>query len=809
MNKSNKNYIAHRRSTDQTKQTVAEHLLEVAAICGRLAGKAGTPEAGCLLGLLHDLGKYSTDFQEYIKSATGMLNPDIDNEYVDAKALKGKIDHSTAGAQWIWQRFNEYGPQGKLVGQILAVCLASHHGGLLDCLKVDGKNGFQKRIAKEDTKTNLQECLQVGDNEVLKQLEEFSGKRFLENFWAHLVKIVAPEKKESPVMQQFRLGLFTRFLFSCLIDADRINSADFEDPAKAEARSTGAVDWQLAIERMEAKNASFTIRNEIDTIRRAISEQCRKRAEDEQRIYTLTVPTGGGKTFASMRYALHHAKKHKLEHIIYIIPFTSIIEQNAEEIRKVLEQESDPFPWVLEHHSSLEPEELDWRTKLITENWDAPVIFTTMVQFLEVLFGGGTRGARRMHTLANSVLIFDEIQSLPVNCVHLFCNALQFLVDHTGSTAVLCTATQPLLDDLRHRDKGQLDIPAGHELVEDVAETFRQLKRVEVNNQVRTPGWSEEEITELALEELEEKGNCLVVVNTKKWAQQLYERCADELEKGKIFHLSTSLCPAHRKEILAEVRKRLDNGLPVLCISTQLIEAGVDVDFNSVIRFLAGLDSIAQAAGRCNRNGNLPTAEVIVVNPEEEQIDMLEDIKIGRDKALRIFSEAKDSDLLNPEMMSQYFRYYFYDRADIMSYPLNEKQAGRTDTLLSLLSDNQLNTGRTANSIMLQQSFQTAGRAFKAIDAPTQAVIVPYGRGKEIIADLCADYEPSKAYDLLQQAQQYSVNVFPNVWRKLKEAQAVYPVQPGEEIYCLYEQHYNEDFGLSTEVVSGMDMLFG
>ncbi|XCN73173.1 MAG: hypothetical protein Q3M24_23380 [Candidatus Electrothrix aestuarii] len=296
-------------------------------------------------------------------------------------------------------------------------------------------------------------------------------------------------------------------------------------------------------------------------------------------------------------------------------------------------------------------------------------------------------------------------------------------------------------------------------------------------------------------------------MNTKKWAQKLYERCANKVREESIFHLSTSLCPAHRKEILAEVRKRLDKSLPVLCISTQLIEAGVDVDFNSVIRFLAGLDSIAQAAGRCNRNGNLPTAEVIVVNPEEEQIDMLEDIKIGRDKALRIFSEAKDGDLLDPEVMSRYFKYYFYDRADIMSYPLNEKQAGRKDTLLSLLGDNALNTGRTANSIMLQQSFKTAGQVFKAIDAPTQAVIVPYGKGKQIIGELCAEYEPSKAYDLLQQAQQYSVNVFPNIWRKLKEAQAVYPVQPGEEIYCLDKKYYSDNFGLSTEVVSLMDLL--
>jgi len=194
----------------------------------------------------------------------------------------------------------------------------------------------------------------------------------------------------------------------------------------------------------------------------------------------LTVPTGGGKTFSSIRWALHHAKKHKLERIIYIVPFTSIIEQNAGEIRKILEKSGDEQPWVLEHHSNLEPEKHTWHSKLSSENWDAPIIFTTMVQFLEVLFGGGTRGARRMHALARSVLIFDEIQSLPVNCVHLFCNGLQFLVDHASATALLCTATQPLLDDLKGSDKGQLHIPAGNELVPDVGYLLQELQRVTI-----------------------------------------------------------------------------------------------------------------------------------------------------------------------------------------------------------------------------------------------------------------------------------------------------------------------------------------
>ncbi len=799
-------YIAHRRESDQTEQTVCEHLEEVSLICCCLAEKIGVSDVGELLGLLHDLGKYSQQFQTYIQSATGLLNPDLDDEYVDAKALKGKIDHSTAGAQWVWQRFQRYGVQGRLVGQILAICLASHHGGLLDCLKPGGENGFSNRINKDQEKTHLQECLKAADKEVENKLDEIATDAFLRKFWNQLVRLVAPEKNESEIIKQFRLGFFLRFLFSCLIDADRINSADFETPGNVRFRPKLPVDWQIAIDRLEAKLTSFLVRNEIDTARREISDQCKKKAESSQGIYTLTVPTGGGKTFASMRYALHHAKKHKLDHVIYIIPYTSIIEQNAGEIRKVLERPDDEFPWVLEHHSNLEPETQTWHSKLVTENWDAPIIFTTMVQFLEVLFGGGTRGARRMHNIANSVLIFDEIQSLPVNCVHLFCNAIQFFADHARSTALLCTATQPLLDDLKFgEDKGQLTLSDNHELVDDMTKVFEQFKRVEIKNLVRAEGWTEQELGELMITQLKEKGNCLVIVNTKKWARKLYDICLSSIDEDSLFHLSTSLCPAHRKEIFKTVKQRLKDKLPVLCISTQLIEAGVDVDFNSVIRFLAGLDSIAQAAGRCNRNGNLDIAQVYVVNPQDEAIDRLDDIKEGREKALRIFSEKDETELLDPEVIRLYFSYYFYERASLMSYPLTEKQAGRKDSLLSLLSDNHLNIGMEKNAIKLQQSFKTAGKAFQAIDSPTQAVIVPCDdKGKEIIAGLCADFEPAEAFQLLKEAQQYSVNVFPNVWRQLVEAEAVRPVQEGEEIYYLDERYYSDDFGLSTEEVSTM-----
>lgn len=803
-------FIAHRRKSDGEVQSVMDHLLEVAKLSRRFAQKMGVPDLGELLGLLHDFGKYSLEFQDYIKSATGLLNPDIDEDYVDARSLKGKIDHSSAGAQWIWEQFRKYKagkyPAGKYASQIIALCLASHHSGLIDCLRPDGKVGFLERVAKSDGRTHLQECLQVADNEIHQRL---AGLATTERIKDCLNFILGLESQGlSATVRAFSLGLWTRFLFSCLIDADRIDSADFELPSKKIVRKLQAVDWEPAILRLEFYLENLAIRNDIDIIRRQISQECLSRADDPQGLYKLTVPTGGGKTYASIRFALHHAQKHHLEHIIYIIPYTSIIDQNASDIRNVLEKKGDVSPWVLEQHSNLEPEKQTWQSKLVAENWDAPIIFTTMVQFLEVLFGGGTRGARRMHQLAKSVLIFDEIQTLPIKCFHLFCNALNFLVAHTQTTAILCTATQPVLDRLKDPDKGQLAMSPNSELIDNVADRFEQLKRVSISNKVRPQGWSESELTTLAVDEFKNKGNCLFIVNTKQWAQRLYLSCKDnaDVDERCLFHLSTSLCPAHRKLILKRIKRHLRWKLPVLCISTQLIEAGVDVDFNSVIRFLAGLDSIAQAAGRCNRNGRNAQATVHVVNPDQENIGMLNDIKEGRDKALRIFSETP-GDLLAPEVMERYFDYYFYSRADEMVYPVTVNEVGRTDSLLNLLSENSRNVAVT--DLLLKQSFMTAGDIFQAIDAPTQSVIVPYKKGKKIIAELCAAFDPDKDYAMLHRAQQYSVNVFPNVWKKLKENNAVIPIQSDLEIYFLDERHYSDKFGVSTDEVGTLSTLFG
>jgi len=747
-------YVAHIRKSDESEQRLESHLFEVGELAAQFAAKINLPEAGLLLGFLHDLGKYSQAFQNYINSAEGRIDPDQDG-FVDAGRLKGKIDHSSAGAQHVWRQLKRYGSagQGELCGQILALCIASHHSGLINCLAEDGKPTFCNRMEKPDEKTHLGECLSSADSNLMQRVGELAAASTVQKMFGAIRQMVhLPDKLEDDLDKPdaFALGMFVRFLFSCLVDADRLNSAEFEDPSRKTAREKREkrLDWKTAIDRVENRITQFNQDIPIGKIRAQISDACLRRASDLQGAYTLTVPTGGGKTLASLRYALHHAEHHKLDRIIYVIPYTSIIEQNAGAVRGILENEGDYFPWVLEHHSNLEPDKQTWHSKLVTENWDAPVIFTTMVQFLEILFGGGTTSVRRMHQLANAVLIFDEIQTIPIKCVHIFCNALNFLTQSAGTTAVLCTATQPLLDELRNPKNGSLNLAANAELMPDKKSLEKKLRRTDIRYCFKRGGWSEGEIADLSLANLKDAGSCLVVVNTKEWAKRLFLALSNRCEEGAIFHLSTNLYPEHRRRLLEEIKRRLKSSQPVMCISTQLIEAGVDISFASVIRFLAGLDSIAQSAGRCNRHGELKgRGQVVVINPKSEDENLLQlvDIRAGKDASQRIFGEIPLDKILSPGTLARYFEYYFYDRAEEMTYLV---EGERDDNLVNLLSTNPNNIGNIGKGrsclnprqrlSLLKQSFMDAGKRFRVIDAPTRSVIIRHGGGGEIVNQLCS-----------------------------------------------------------------------
>ena len=318
----------------------------------------------------------------------------------------------------------------------------------------------------------------------------------------------------------------------------------------------------------------------------------------------------------------------------------------------------------------------------------------------------------------------------------------------------------------------------------------------------------------MAIEQYNRFGSCLVIVNTKAWAQELYQLCAERLDTESLFHLSTNQCSAHRKILLDDIRERLEQSKPVLCVSTQLIEAGVDIDFASVIRFLAGLDSIAQAAGRCNRNGrlkddlgNLIKGKVFVVNPDAENIGMLKDIKVGRDKAQRVLGESHQ-DMLSPTAIRQYFRYYFFERAGEMVYPLPSR-THRDESILNLLADRK-GANEKYKWPLINHAFMEASKQFKAIDAPTQGVIVQFGKGKQLVVELCSvakEFDARRYYQLLRQAQKFTVNVFPNVWEQLLKERAVQEIQEDHGIYYLSEEYYSDKFGLSSEPINNMAFL--
>ncbi|MCG3209837.1 MAG: hypothetical protein FOGNACKC_03464 [Anaerolineae bacterium] len=832
-----KQLVAHVRDRDKKIQSLEEHLSAVSDYAGQFAGKIGLQEMGEILGLLHDVGKASDEFQKYIGSGTALI-PEDSPDWVDVKAKKGKIDHSTAGAQIIYQKLSERGNEATATALAMALCIASHHSGLIDSLKPNGENNFQRRIEKPEEGSHFNEAW-TNLAGVAKKLDELLSNNIEGQFIEKLNSLKLEIESHDTI--NFKRGLLVRYLLSCLIDADRLDTADFEFPSNERIRNYGNyTPWKTLIERLDRRISEFENkpnRNEVDDLRSRVSQACLEFAAKRKGVYQLTVPTGGGKTLASLRFALNHAQQYNLDRIFYIIPYTSIIDQNADEVRKFLEEKDKDGHYlnkvVLEHHSNIilddEDEERDWiaakRSNLLSDNWDAPIVFTTQVQFLEALFGSGTKSVRRMHQLANSVIIFDEVQTIPVRVVQMFNAALEFLVHGCGSSVVLCTATQPLLDKV---EPPQHALKIDGKMIENEKELFEQLRRVEVFDKQKIGGWTDQEVAELAEQELEAKGSVLIVVNTKNSASSLYQTLAASNSADMVYHLSTKMCPAHRLEKLNKIRAKLANNEPVICVSTQLIEAGVDIDFGSVIRYLAGLDSITQAAGRCNRSGkqkdedgNKVLGNVFIVNRADESIDRLKDIKEGVKVTVRILSEFDNNperfgdDRLGLDAMRQYYEYYFYQRQKEMAYTVGSgSSVEQEDTLFNLLSRNTAGAKRDTSamgakgSFIFKQAFQTASKEFEVIDSHTRGVIVPYGEeGREIINEFCSTSELEKQYKLIKKAQRYSVNLFSHELKKFADLDAIREVQNGAGIYYLDPQYYSDEFGWHDEIVNQMDAL--
>lgn len=821
--------LAHYRMRDQTPQLVSEHLCETAELCSRFTAKLGLPISGRLLGLLHDLGKYSDTFQNFILASTGLAGEEA---RVAAETMPAhERDHATAGAQHLWGTLSTETPTiTKYHIQALCAALISHHSrsGILDFINLQGGSPFLNRIQKPDHLTHLSESLTNVDTSILQKINQLLEE--LETYREEKQRIGEIRKDLGPALFPFHLALYTRFLFSCLLDADRINTIDFEDPSKAAIRNlTSQPDWSSLLENFETHIRQFSADTFINRIRANISEDCRIAAQKPERVLTLPVPTGGGKTLASLRFALHRATSnlHPVDRIIYILPYTTIIEQNANEVRRIL---GDTV--VLEHHSNLSSERDTKANRVLSENWDAPVVFTTTVQFLDALYASGTKAARRMHQMANAILIFDEIQCLPIKTVHLFNNALNFLTTQANSTAVLCTATMPLLDKVSPQH-GHLRIPANSSIITNRASLSRKLRRTEIINKIRPEKWSNAEIATLALEQQKLHQSVLIVCNTKDSARNLFDRIKNETHQP-VVHLSTNMCPAHRQHKIALIRQTIDpkNPKPLICISTQLIEAGVDLDFGCVIRSLAGLDSIIQAAGRCNRHGHyIDHKPVFVLNFAEETLPAaLNEIKVGQEITERVFREYQktperfDDSLLSEATMSLYYQYYFFDRAGLMTYevkarpkPENQKTEISQDTnLIELLGTNKISINecrdrgldKSPAELLLHQAHSTAAEAFRVIDAPTQGILVPYQsqtqNGSELISKIAECYSnesiplPEKI-KRHKQAQKFAVNAFPHVITKLSESNAITEIHPDSGIFELAPAHYSDDYGITLE----------
>lgn len=598
------------------RHSLDEHLRAVAQLSGDFAARFGARDWAALAGLWHDLGKYRTRFQGYIRTASG-----LDQETAHIESCPGRITHSTAGALLAEERLGR-------VGRVLAYLIAGHHAGLHDW-----NAGLDARLASEDARQELAEA------QAAEPPSEICQAR------------LPPGAGPAVLGGWDGFALWVRMLFSCLVDADFLDTEAFMSPEQARQRAAWP-DLESLAERFDESMSQLLAKADstsVNRLRREILHHCRNAASQAPGVFSLTVPTGGGKTLSGMAFALDHALHHGKRRIIHVIPYTSIIEQTADVFRGIFGDA------VVEHHSAAEsdPSEEGLRSRLACENWDAPIIVTTSVQFFESLFAVRTSRCRKLHNLIDSVVVLDEVQLLPPGLLQPIVDALKLLTAHYGMTLVLSTATQPALGDRRYFDATRnFDGFANvREIIPDPNRLYAQLKRVDVHlpaDMQQSTDWAD-----LAAE-LTEHDSVLVVVSSRRHARELHR-----LMPPDTLHLSALMCGAHRSRVIAKIKQRLADGLPTRVVSTQLVEAGVDLDFPVVYRALAGLDSIAQAAGRCNREGRLRRGQVTVfIPPERSGIGLL---RAAEDACLKTL-HGTNGDPLDRALFGRYFEHLYYSR---------------------------------------------------------------------------------------------------------------------------------------------------
>lgn len=701
-------------SEDGREQSILEHLTGTAGLCAGFAAAFGAEEQGQLAGLAHDIGKYSAAFQRRLAGGP-------------------KVDHSTAGAFECLK-----------CGQPLAAfAVAGHHSGLPD-------GGGQGDTSDQPTFCGRMKRGPEG------KLESYSA--WTEELSLPTCSPVFPGQNQAEGM------FFTRMLYSCLVDADFLDTETFMAGAPT-PRGSGETLNALEQKLLTHISGWFPPQSPLNEQRCAVLERCLEQGEAQRPgLYTLTIPTGGGKTVASLAFALRHANTHGLRRIIYVVPYTSIIEQNAQVFRNILGEGN-----VLEHHSGVlcaanteEASPASIRLEKAAENWDMPVVVTTAVQFFESLYAARSSSCRKLHNIAGSVVIFDEAQMLPIPYLRPCVFAIAQLVKRFRVSAVLCTATQPALNDIFHEFVPEF--PAVELCPQGTYQ--KDLFRRITFRQAGKRSWEE------LSEELNRLQHVLCIVNSRKNAQELFSR----LEPEGAFHLSTLMYPAHRKAVLDEIRARLKSGLTCRVVSTSLIEAGVDVDFPAVFREEAGLDSILQAAGRCNREGKRPPEECpVIIFQAENTPPPLFAVPIASEKETMKHYDQPDSQ----EAVAYYFQCL-----------LNMKGPEALDQkdILPLMQEDR--------SFM---PFRTVDERFHLIDSATRAVCIPRGDGKAL-GDCLRNGERSRS--LFRELGQYSVSVYENHFQALWSAGDLELLDDGTAILSNVEL-YSETMGLSLETDSG------
>ncbi len=686
-----------------------DHLKGTAKLAAEFAAEFGCEEWGYLAGLWHDLGKYSEDFQRMLLASA--------DAHIETK--KGKVDHSTAGAIHATEAF-------KIPGRIFSYLIAGHHAGLPDWqTDTAGRKSLIQRLQNIDLINKL----------------PFS------DIPHYIVEQALPKQK---FMTKEGHAFWIRMLYSCLVDADFLDTEAFFEAEKTKTRKEypSLVELLPLFESYMADKQTKADDTSVNRERASILRQCIARSAHNPAIFTLTVPTGGGKTLSSMAFALNHAVTLDCNkrRIIYVIPYTSIIEQTAEQFRDIFKDA------IVEHHSNVNVSDESTetaRSRLACENWDAPIIVTTSVQFFDSLFSNRSSSCRKLHNIVNSVVVLDEVQLLPPEYLNPILHVIKELSQNYNVTFVLSTATQPAFTPHKSVDYRFEGLSETVEIMDDPLQLHKALKRVQVHtpDDLITPRTWED-----LASELDQHPSVLCIVNRRDDCRSLYELMP---EKGNnTLHLSALMCGEHRSKVITQIKQRLKDKIPTRVISTQLVEAGVDLDFPVVYRALAGLDSIAQAAGRCNREGLLKKGQILVfVPPSKIPVGYLRQAgEIGR----RLLTE-KTEDVLSPKRFEQFFEEIYW---------LQGSNLDKHEILKDLVTDTEL-----------RFSFLSAAQKFKLIDDKQYApIIVCYEEGERLI-EMLKKLGPERW--LMRKLQRYVVNLPKYIHIKLYKDAAIIEAHPG------------------------------